>query len=498
LLYSNSMGMKANTSHAPESRMLFTLSNLRPLQGFHPETDRRLPVRSAQARLFSRTANSIKLLSFLLAAALVCSPAVRGQELMRESLAGADVADSAGTTSLEEQNYNLRLGPIRFLLSATAGFEYIDNIGYSEVHRESDVVARLALDIRSIWQITKLNTLNFDLGVGFVRYIDHPDATSNNLFITPGSQLAFDIYVADIFRINIHDSFQLLQDPVDQPSLSNVTNFGRFTNTAGVTTVADLNTLVLTAGYDHFNYIALNDDYNYLNRSAEQFLASAVYQIMPRTFLGIEGTYAITDYDKGVQNDSTGGTIGLYFDITPTPYLRFIVRGGYQGADFDGNGSSYNIGVIPNGELIGGVPPTNKQLSNGGYADSSTLSSFYWNFSANHRINAYLSENLSAGRENDLGLTSNYLEVNYVRYNAAWRALSNVTLGGDAFYENDQESGGPYDQSLQRFGGDITVGYQFNLQLSATAHYAYIKKDSDVYLLEYYQNRAGVDVTYQF
>jgi hypothetical protein len=492
------MGMKANTSTVPGGGMLFILSALCLPVSACPKTDHPFPGCAPERRRFSRSARSFKLLSFLLAAALVCGTALRAQELMRESLAGADVADTGRTTSIEEQNYNLRLGPIRFLMSATAGFEYIDNIGYSQINRESDVVARLALDIRSIWQLTRLNTLNFDLGIGFVRYIDHPDATSNNLFITPGSQVAFDIYVADIFRINIHDSFELLQDPVDQPSLSNVTNFARFTNTAGVTVVADLNTLVLTAGYDHFNYFALNDQYDYLNRSAEQFLASAVYQIMPRTFLGIEGTYAITDYDKDVQNGSTGGTVGLYFDITPTPYLRFIARGGYQGADFDGNGSSYNIGLFPNGQLIGGVPPTSRQLADGGFADQSTLSSFYWNLSVNHRINAYLSENLSAGRENDLGLTSNYLEVNYVRYNAAWRALSNVTLGGDAFYENDQESGGPYDQSLQRFGGDITLGYQFNLQLSATAHYAYIKKDSDIYLLNYYQNRVGVDLTYQF
>jgi hypothetical protein len=453
--------------------------------------------RAIWSACFHLALHPVKLLLFLAAASVFFGASGRAQELMRESLAGADVADTTRASSIEEQNYNLRLGPIRFLLSATAGFEYIDNISYSQVDRESDVVARLALDIRAIWNITRLNTLNLDLGIGFVRYIDHPDATSNDLFITPGSQLAFDVYVADIFRINIHDSFQLLQDPVDQPSLSNVTNFARFTNTAGVTVVGDLNTLVLTAGYDHFNYWALNSDYNYLNRNAEQFLASAVYQIMPRTFLGVEGTYAITDYEQGVQNDSTGGTIGLYFDITPTPYLRFILRGGYQGATFDGNGTSFNIGGN-NAAYLDTVIPTQPILANGGYKDQSDLNSFYWNFTVNHRINAYLSENLAAGRENDLGLTSNYLEVNYVRYNAAWRALSNVTVGGDLFYENDQESGGPYDQHLERYGGDATLGYQFNLQLSATAHYAYIKKDSDVDLLSYYQNRVGVDVTYQF
>ena len=484
MLYSNSIGMKAITSNSlSDSVAWHTLQDVGWVR--------------ARKRLSSlkHTVHTPKLLSFLLAVCLLSLPAARAQELMRESLAGADVADTRAP-SAEEQNYNLRLGPVRFLMSATAGFEYIDNISYSDVNRESDVVARLALDIRAIWALTRLNTLNFDLGIGFVRYIDHPDATDNDLFITPGSQLAFDIYVADIFRINIHDAFDLRQDPVDEPTLSGVTDFARFTNTAGVTVVADLNTLVLTGGYDHFNYLSLNSDYDYLNRNAEQFLGSAVYQLMPRTFLGVEGTYAITDYEKGVQNDSTGGTIGLYFDITPTPYLRFIARGGYQYADFDGNGS-FKIGSASINPIFEGYVPTD-QLSNGAYRDQSRLSSFYWNLTINHRINAYLSENLSSGRENDLGLTSNYLEVNYVRYNVAWRALSNVTVGGDGFYENDQESGGPFDEGLERYGGDVTLGYQFNLQLSATAHYAYIRKDSDVEFRDYYQNRVGVDVSYRF
>jgi outer membrane protein assembly factor BamA len=156
------------------------------------------------------------------------------------------------------------------------------------------------------------------------------------------------------------------------------------------------------------------------------------------------------------------------------------------------------VGSDAEASFYDGAIATTPLLANGAYKDKADLSTFYGNLTINHRINAYISENLSGGRENDLGLTSNYLEVNYIRYNAAWRALSNVTLGGDLFYENDQESGGPYDQHIERGGGDVTAGYQFNLQLSATIHYAYIKKDSSTYLLGYYQNRAGVDVTYQF
>lgn len=396
------------------------------------------------------------------------------QELLRDSLAGADVAESR-IASVEEQNYNLRVGPVKFSMTASAGMEYVDNISYSDVNRESDEVARVELDIHALYPLTKINTLNIDLGIGYVAYIEHPDATNSNIFITPGSDVSFDFFVADMFRVNVHDRFDLRQDPIDEPSLSNVTSFARFTNTAGVTVTADLNTLVLTAGYDHFNYLTLGGEYDYLDRSAEQFLASAVYQLAPRTFLGVEGTGTTTSYDQDVLGNAVGGTGGVYFDIAPTPYLRFVLRGGYQYASFD-----------------------HSLYSRKPYSDDTELSSFYWNFTINNRINAYLSQNLTAGRENDLGLTSNYLEVNYVRYNIGWRASSNITIGGDLFFEDDQESGGLLDEHLNRYGGDISVGYQFNLQLSAAAHYAYIQKDSDVSFRDYYQNRVGLDVFYRF
>ena len=441
----------------------------------------KLPGRQARPAAFLA-----KLLLFLVFVAACAAPRAGAQELMRESLAGADAGQNATTT--DDTNYNLKLGPVRFQLDANAGLEYIDNITYSEVNRESDEVVRLALNIRALYAITRLNTLQLDLGIGFVRYIEHPDATNNDLFITPGSQIAFNLYVADIFRINFHDSFALLQDPVDQPDLSNETDFGRFTNTVGVTVVADLNTVVLTAGYDHFNYLSLNSEYDFLNRSSESFLFSAIYKLAPRTFIGIEGNAALTDYDRDVQNDSTGGSVGGYFDITLNTYIRIIVRGGYQVASFEHSYEEFN-----NFSGEGVNFPTGTR-----FRDDEELNDFYYSVTINHRINAYVTESVSAGRENDLGLTSNYITENYVRYNIAWRALSNLSVGADAFYENDQESGGLFDEGLQRGGATGTLGYQFNLHLSASVYYGYLRKASDVADRSYYQNTVGINVDYRF
>ena len=110
-----------------------------------------------------------------------------------------------------------------------------------------------------------------------------------------------------------------------------------------------------------------------------------------------------------------------------------------------------------------------------------------------------MTHSLSLGREADLGLISNYVKVDYIRYNIAWRVASNVTLGGRSFLTTmTWNPAARSTNASNRYGGDISVGYQFNRHLSAAAHYAYIRKDSDADLRDYYQNRVGLDVDYHF
>ena len=299
--------------------------------------------------------------------------------------------------------------------------------------------------------------------------------------------------MGDYFRFNVHDNFDIRQDPVDNAELSNVINFGRFTNTVGITGTADLhNGLLLTGEYDHFNYVALNDDFDYLDRSAEQFFGSVSFKLRPGTTIGADGGYSITSYDRNGLNDSDSYTVGAFFDTTITPYFRLVLHGGYQASSFD-SGGTVDVGDYSrfNGNVIG-LP------TSGTYTDRSSLSTFYWSATLNQRLSAYLTHSLSAGRETDLGLISNYVKVDYVRYNVAWRATSNVTLAGDIFYDHDVESGGPFDEHINRYGGDITLGFQFNRHLSGAVHYAYIQKDSSADLRDYYQNRVGLDVDYHF
>src|SRR5437870_3947547 len=154
----------------------------------------------------------------LLLAMVFLAPALRAQEAVRPSLAG-EAAAEARHQAIENIPYNLRLGPVRFLFSTTLGIEYNDNINLAETGQEDDVIIRPQFNLDAIWPVTALNTLKLDIGMGYAFYINHPNANTNGVIISPGSQLSFDIFIQD-FRINLHDRFSLQQDPVAEAELS--------------------------------------------------------------------------------------------------------------------------------------------------------------------------------------------------------------------------------------------------------------------------------------
>ena len=78
---------------------------------------------------------------------------------------------------------------MKFSADVVGGIEYIDNISYSQVNKESDEVVRLALDVLTVIPLTQLNSVRFDLGIGFVRYLEHPQATSGDIFSHAGQSV---------------------------------------------------------------------------------------------------------------------------------------------------------------------------------------------------------------------------------------------------------------------------------------------------------------------
>jgi len=420
----------------------------------------------------NRPSKCIALVFFL---PLLCAASIaRSQDVVRPSLAG-EAAAEARRQDIEHIPYNLLMGPIRFRVSATLGVEYNDNINLAEVNTQEDVIIRPQVNVNAIWPVTQLNTLRLDLGLGYAFYIDHSNADTSGVLISPGSQLAFDIFIGD-FRINFHERPSLQQDPIAELALSNVVDYGRFENTVGVSVLWDLNKAVVTLGYDHYTYISTTSMFNYLNRNAEELSGNVDFAVSSTTNVGLESYAVFNYYDQNVLNDSTDYAIGAFAETQLTNYLKVRVAGGYQWISFN------NGGVV----------------STGPFHDSGKLSDYYANILISHRINPAVVQSLSAGHESQLGVNSNYITLNYIRHTVSWNIIRNTLLSTEFFYEDADESGGFIREHLHRFGGAIAVGYQLTPHITLGLRYQYTQKDSNVPLRDYTQNRVSLDGTYSF
>ena len=406
---------------------------------------------------------------------------------MRPSLAG-EAAAEARRQSIDRIPYNLLVGPVRFRFSATAGIEYNDNINVAEVNEQEDFIFRPQVNFNALWPITQLNTLRFDIGVGYAFYADHSQYNTNGILLSPGSQLSFDIFVSD-FRINFHDRFSLEQDPIGEPGLSNVADYGRFQNTAGVSVLWDLNKAVVTFGYDHYTFIATNDDFEYLDRQAEILMATISVAATSTTGVGLETSYVYNRYDLDFLNDSNTWSIGAFVETAITSYLKLRVAGGYQMINFDGD--DVVLGPFPPGFLPGGAIFQT-------FNDQGSVDDFYLNLLISHRINASISHSLAAGHESQLGVNSNFIKLNYIRHTATWNVINRTLLSSELFYEDAEDSGGFIDEHLHRYGGALSVGYQLTRHVTLGARYQYTQKNSDVPLRDYRQSRVSLDGTYSF
>lgn len=352
----------------------------------------------------------------------------------------------------------------------TTGIEYNDNINLSETDDQSDVIIRPQFNIDAIWPVTQLNTLKLDLGVGYSFYLEHPNANTNGVFIQPGSQIAFDIFIQD-FRINLHDRFLLQQDPVDQLQLSNVVDYGRFENTAGISVLWDLNKAVLTFGYDHYTFVSTTDTFSYLDRNAEELNFSAYFALTSTTGAGLETAAVYNYYSQEFLNNSVALIVGPFVETQISNYIKLRAAAGYQLIDFD---------------------------SGGGVDDSSDASNPYINIVLSHRINAAVTQTISAGHEAQLGVNSNFIVLNYVRHTATWNIINGLLIGTEFFYESGDDSGGIFSENIQRYGGAATLGYQLTPHVTLGLRYQYIQKQSDQPGRDYKQNSVSLAGTYSF
>jgi hypothetical protein len=433
----------------------------------------------------SRTALACSFLGLIWLAGIVNSP-LFAQQTLRPSLSAAS---NASRQQFPETgyDYNLQLGPAFLKLGASLGVEYNDNINLADSRNtgaaapQSDFIYRPELDLTTTWPVSKLNVVTFNLGLGLERHLNHPEADQTRVVISPGSQLSFDVYTGP-FRFNFHDQFSVQQNPTSQGSVSNTSQYGQISNTTGVSALCDLNKIIFQAGLDYGIVRYTGSGYNSSDSNSTIFNVSAAIPYNAAITAGLQANYTHTVYTAPLQPvlDSYGG--GPFLNLMVTKYTSLQASAGYEVLD-----SNY----------ANGAPQTLASLL-GTSSSASTSAAPYYSFGIQSRLNRYLSHSLTVGRERQLGLATNYLDLEYVRYNFTWRVNSHLTLAPSFFYEHGNQAGLLNAEIFDRYGVQIAFSYQLTRHLSAGIHYSYIRKNSGLPFNGYVQNVIGIQLGYDF
>ncbi len=402
--------------------------------------------------------------------ALLCPLTLSAQEALRYSVAGQDMAELR-KRQLENQDFNVKFGSLAMRFDSRLGIEATDNVRASASDPQADLTLRPVLNMFSVWRVSQKNNLTLGLGIGYTKYLRTTDY--DNLYISPDTDLSFDVYVGD-FIINLHDRFDYSQDVSSDPLVSGTGSLNRFENTAGVQVTWDLNKLLVTAGYDHNTFITTDKQYEHLDHAAELFSASAGLKVSPLVLVGIEAGGGLLDYATVALNrrlqDNQHIAIGPFVSAQLSDYTSIKLGGGYVMYSLDTYGQT-NL-------------PT-------------SLDAFYLNLSLQQRIGNLVSHTFSVNRTVQSSISSDLLDVWQIQDRASWNLFRKTGLNTTLSYEHASQNS-VLGETLDRYGFGVALSRRLTEKMNASLGYQFYLKNSDDANRDYTQNRLVLDVVYTF
>lgn len=394
------------------------------------------------------------------------------QEAYRMSIASEQAAEFEKQTSVPDY-YNLGLGPVKLRLQGEMAVEFNDNVEYSQVNRQADVIFSPGVNLAAFWPVTEQNTLRLFVGGGYVDYLK--TTSLSHLYLSPNSALVFKMYVDD-FVINFHDRFSLVEDVAQNPELSGTGDFGQLENTSGFGVDWDLYKLILSLSCDYDLMRAATTSFEYIDHGSELFNLRAAFLLQETTKLGLQLGGGLTTYDMPVLNNNTDFNAGPFYEAKLSEHISAKLSGGYVTYMFAPNSTTNAIVTLPNGVH--------------------NISGYYADLSLTHLVNGWLSHSLSA-RQLQLAVTANLVDLYYVSYQANWSFIRNVNLTTQLLYQHGTTFDG-VQQTLDVYGGGVGLSYNITQKLVGSVNYGLQIKKADPLVFNYVQNRLVFDFKYSF
>jgi hypothetical protein len=398
---------------------------------------------------------------------------VLGQEAIRMSMASAEAAEARRRAASTVGYYNLQLGPTAWNFGTGMGVDYNSNVRYTAFHPQDDFILRPQVNTRMLWPVSDVNSINLTLGGGYSAYVQHSDL--DRAFITPDSELSFDLYVGE-FWINLHDRFSITENTYQDPTVAGSGNYSQLQNTLGVATTWDLNKGILQAGYDHVNYDELTGQTTGGQPSgySEVFSTSAGYALRPGMLLGVEVGESLITYTTTTTNtpysNANQWNVGGFYEAPVTEYIHLTAHAGYTVYSPESGG-----GMITGGDSAG----------------------MYGQLDVTHRVNQYLDYSISGGRTMSLAFWGGTVDRYFARWQANWQIVQKLTLGTSFSYERGTQISG-WAETYDQYGPGISLSRPITAKLSSSLGYQLYWRDSNLAGRDYTVSIVSLNLNYRF
>jgi len=430
--------------------------------------------RDATSRRKRRKRCLVAAFARLLFAALLFGKAAVAQEALRSSLAG-QYALEAKKRQISSGWGDVHLGPVNLDLQAQLAIEASDNVRYREADKEGDLIFRPGVSVQALWPVTEKNRLSLGFGLGYAKCVRNADL--DYLYLTPDSNIGFDLYVGD-FVINFHDRFHYTHDVASQPSLSGRGSYGRFDNSLGVLSTWDLNKAVISLNYDHLSYLSTESDLSFVDHTSELVGLRTAWLVTPATPVGLELGFGTTDYNQDIArannlDDLIHYSFGAFYEVPAGKFSSLRLAGGYA--------------------IYEPTSHVNTNAASGGIMDA-----VYAELAWNHRITQHVGYSISAGQQLQAGVYAEMLKLLYVRTVVTWNILRGYGLSNSFGYENGTQGLLTAVERFERYSAGISVSKRLGQKLSTAAGYNFLYRTSDLAGNNYVQNQLVLSVSYSF
>ena len=378
------------------------------------------------------------------------------------------------------QGKNVKAGPVTMDLTSNVSLEYNDNINASGTNGLEDIILVAGMDLSGNWDISRINSVSFNLGAEYLKYFDHPELSSNNnfLILSPDTELSFKIVVKGI-EFNFYDKLSYSTDPTDSvlvdPDTGEVSydilSYNRFENKLGIDSEWDLNQLQFTFGLYRSDIAPQDVEFDFTDRTQNTVHYSGGLKYAANFMFGLEGTYFTTEYMDDFQNGSDGTTIGPFVNWQISRFISLALHTNWTNIDFDNTGDN---------------------------SDNSNTSTLNYSLSLNHVFNRNYSHSFNLSRTTFLGFIANTTTVDNFGYSFVLDAIRNTRVTGHFAYENAEDSGGLSPESSDRFIFETSLGYKFTPNLSWRLRYNFVSKESNIMERIYNQNKLNFGISYDF